>query len=116
MLGGGIGSGLRYLLGKWLNPVFSGFYLGTFLANVVGCLLIGFLLGLAMRSATTHPVQTALFATGFCGGFTTFSTFALEQFLLHREGSYPALLFYTLASLAAGFLAVGLGFWATRWF
>ncbi len=116
ILGGGIGSGLRYLISKYLNPAISGFYLGTFVVNVVGCLVIGLILGASLRNEYTSPTQTALLATGFCGGFTTFSTFGLEQFLLLREGSYLPLISYTLGSLVAGVLAVWLGFWLSRYF
>lgn len=114
MLGGGIGSGLRFLIGKYLNPLWSGFYLGTFLVNILGCLIIGLLLGISLKHQTTNPVQSALLATGFCGGFTTFSTFGLEQFLLLREGSYLPLITYTLASLLLGVAAVFAGFWLAR--
>ena len=115
-LGGGLGSGLRFLIGKYLNPVISGFYLGTFLANVIGCLLIGMVLGVSLRNQYVNPVQSALLASGFCGGFTTFSSFSLEQFGLLRDGNYLPFLFYTLGSLVVGLLAVALGFWLSRWF
>ncbi|MDG1572298.1 fluoride efflux transporter CrcB [Robiginitalea sp. M366] len=114
ILGGGIGSGLRYLVSQYLNPLISGFYLGTFLVNVVGCLLIGLLLGTTLRTGSTNPAQAALLATGFCGGFTTFSTFGLEQFLLLKQGSYLPFLAYSLGSIALGIGAVMLGFWLAR--
>ena len=116
ILGGGVGSGLRYLVSRFLNPMVSGFYLGTFMVNTLGCLFIGLILGASLRNEYASPTQTALLATGFCGGFTTFSTFGLEQFLLLREGSYLPLLWYTLGSLVAGVLAVSLGFWLSRYF
>ena len=115
-LGGGLGSGLRYLIGKYLNPVISGFYLGTFLANVIGCLLIGIVLGASLRNQSVNPVHSALLASGFCGGFTTFSSFSLEQFGLLRDGNYLPFITYTLGSLVAGLLAVAFGFWISRWF
>lgn len=115
-LGGGLGSGLRFLMGKYLNPVISGFYLGTFLANVIGCLLIGLVLGASLRNQYVNPVQSALLASGFCGGFTTFSSFSLEQFGMLRDGNYLPFIVYTLGSLVVGLLAVAFGFWLSRWF
>lgn len=94
----------------------DGFFLGTFLVNVLGCLFIGLLFGLSIRSGTSNPAQTALLASGFCGGFTTFSTFGLELFMQLKEGSYIPFVTYTMASLVVGILAVFLGFWLARQF
>ena len=113
-LGGGLGSGLRYAISRYLNPLLPHFYLGTFTVNIIGCLLIGVVFGLSMRNEVLSPAQTALFATGFCGGFTTFSSFSFEQLMLLREGAYVSFLGYTLASLVVGLLAVMLGLWISR--
>jgi len=78
-IGGGFGSVLRYIIGKYLNNVESGIPYGTFAANILGSLLIGIILGLAAKNNTLSQNQTLLLATGFCGGFTTFSTFAYEN-------------------------------------
>ena len=75
-IGGGLGSVLRYIIGRYLNQTGSGFPLGTFTANILGSLLIGIIIGLAAKNNTLSQNQTLLLATGFCGGFTTFSTFA----------------------------------------
>ena len=75
-IGGGFGSILRYYISKNLNAYYSNFYLGTFLVNIIGCLLIGILIGLSLKNNYISENQTLLLATGFCGGFTTFSTFA----------------------------------------
>ena len=115
IIGGGLGSGLRFLISKFLNPVFSGFYLGTFTVNVLGCLILGLILGVFLKQEVVNSLQSALLVTGFCGGFTTFSTFSLEQFLLFREGNYTPVFLYTLLSLIAGVVAVGLGFWLARY-
>ena len=77
--GGFIGSVARYFLGKWLNNIENFFPAGTLLANVLGSLLMGFLIGYLAKSSNITETQSLLLATGFCGGFTTFSTFAYEN-------------------------------------
>ncbi|MGB5376942.1 fluoride efflux transporter CrcB [Muriicola sp.] len=115
-LGGGIGSGLRYLLSKTLNPYTPNFFLGTFGVNILGCLIIGIILGLSAKS-TSFSNNTVLFITiGFCGGFTTFSSFALENYGMLREGQILSFLLYTLSSIVVGILAVALGLWLSKIF
>jgi CrcB protein len=108
--GGGIGSIARYLcqraLGSWfLNP----FPVGTFVVNVSGCLLIGLIHGIAVKHNILNPEWRLLLTTGFCGGFTTFSTFAYENADLLRVGNflYPAL--YISLSVLLGVAAVFAG-------
>jgi len=113
-LGGGIGSGLRYLLSKTLNPYTSNFFLGTFGVNIIGCLIIGIILGISAKS-TALSNNTVLFITiGFCGGFTTFSSFALENYGMLREGQITSFLLYTLSSIVVGILAVAFGLWLSK--
>ncbi|MFH6602042.1 fluoride efflux transporter CrcB [Maribacter algicola] len=113
-LGGGIGSILRYIISKFFNPYFQHFFLGTFLVNIIGCLLIGIIIGLSFKNNFLTENQTLLLATGFCGGFTTFSTFALEKHSLLRDGEFLYFSFYTLSSITIGILAVVLGLWLAR--
>ena len=113
-LGGGIGSCLRYFISKSLNPVISNYFLGTFLVNVLGCLLIGLILGYALKESVLSQNYVLLLATGFCGGFTTFSAFAFENFSLLKNGEYFNFSLYTLGSLFTGILAVIIGLWAAR--
>ncbi len=115
-IGGGIGSMLRYAISKTLNPYFQHFFLGTFLVNILGCLLIGIIIGLSLKTNILSQNQTLLLATGFCGGFTTFSTFALEKHSLLRDGELLHFSFYTLSSIAVGILAVIFGLWISRLF
>lgn len=110
-IGGGFGSVLRFLIGKSLNSTNSGIPYGTFLANIIGSLLIGFILGYALKNNSLNDNQTLLLATGFCGGFTTFSTFAYENHLFLKSGDFTSFAVYTIASFIIGFLAVFFGMW-----
>ncbi|MEJ6792451.1 MAG: fluoride efflux transporter CrcB [Lacinutrix sp.] len=105
-IGGGLGSVLRYLLGKFLNNTENGIPYGTFAANILGSLLIGIILGLALKNNTLSQNHTLLLATGFCGGFTTFSTFAYENHVFLKAGDFTSFAMYTIASFVVGFLAV----------
>jgi CrcB protein len=113
-LGGGFGSVLRYLIGKYLNNVETGIPYGTFAANIIGSLLIGIILGLAAKNNTLSQSQTLLLATGFCGGFTTFSTFAYENHVFLKTGDFTSFAIYTVASFVVGFLAVFLGMFLVK--
>jgi len=113
-LGGGLGSILRYWISKNLNSYYSNFYLGTFLVNIIGCLLIGILIGITMKYNYITQNQTLLLATGFCGGFTTFSTFALESNLLFKETSILQTSLYMGLSVGLGILAISVGLWICK--
>jgi len=105
-VGGGFGSVLRYIIGKYLNNTESGIPYGTFAVNILGSLLIGIILGMAAKNNTLSQNQTLLLATGFCGGFTTFSTFAYENQVFLKAGDFTSFAVYTIASFVIGFLAV----------
>ena len=113
-IGGGFGSVLRYIIGKHLNNPESGIPYGTFAANILGSLLIGIILGLAAKNETLTSNQTLLLATGFCGGFTTFSTFAYENHVLLKSGDFTNFALYTIASFIIGFLAVFFGMFLVK--
>lgn len=108
-IGGGFGSSLRFVIGKWLNNPNTGIPYGTFTANVLGSLLIGIILGLAAKNETLSPNQTLLLASGFCGGFTTFSIFAYETHVFLKDGNFLHFAVYAIASFVLGFFAVFLG-------
>jgi len=107
-IGGGFGSALRYVIGKYLNNT-EGFPWGTFTVNILGSLLIGIILGFAAKNNTLSQNETLLLATGFCGGFTTFSAFAYENHVFLKSGDFTSFALYTIASFVVGFLAVFLG-------
>ena len=113
-IGGGTGSMARYLLGKFLNNSTTGIPYGTFLANILGSLLIGLILGYFAKSENLSQETTLLLATGFCGGFTTFSTFAYENHVFLKSGDFMTFAIYTIASFIVGFLAVFLGMYLVK--
>ena len=106
-LGGGIGSITRYLCQKWFAANYPHpFPWGTFVVNLIGCFLIGVIYAASEKSAVLSP-QTRLFlATGFCGGFTTFSTFAFENMNLLRSGDTSYFFLYTIGSVVLGITGV----------
>ena len=113
-LGGGLGSGLRYLVTITMNQYSKVSPFGTFTVNMLGCLLIGLILGYAQRENTLTSNQTLLLATGFCGGFTTFSAFANENLELIKNGELFNFSVYTIGSVLIGILAVFIGFYLTN--
>ena len=109
-LGGGIGSALRYLSSWWLLKQFSyTFPLGTFIVNITGCLIVGFLMGLSIRYRILTDELKFLLIVGFCGGYTTFSTFSSESIELFKTGHYWILTFYIAGSILFGLMAVWSG-------
>ncbi|MEM9687804.1 MAG: fluoride efflux transporter CrcB [Bacteroidota bacterium] len=108
-LGGGLGSMLRFIIGKYLNNNPSGIPYGTFAVNILGSLLIGLILGFASKNTAITQNHILFLATGFCGGFTTFSTFSYENHLFLKSGDFIGFALYTILSFAIGVLAVFLG-------
>ena len=116
-IGGCIGSVLRYLCQRWVNESYQhSFPLATFLINIVGCLLIGMLYALGEKGNILTSPTRLLLITGFCGGFTTFSTFAFENMNFLRTGDNLCFILYSVGSVLLGILAVYLGNWFIKLF
>ena len=113
-IGGGAGSVLRYLVSKWINTPVNTFPYGTLAANFAGCLCIGLILGWAIKTNNLSSNTSLLLATGFCGGLTTFSTFAFENLNLIKNSDFINFSIYTLGSIAMGVAAVFLGIWLSK--
>jgi len=103
-IGGALGSVLRYFL-SLVIPKASGFPWPTFVANVLGCLCIGIFSGLFLKCGTLSPNLKLFLVTGFCGGFTTFSTFANENLALLQSGKIGMFAIYAISSFAIGIAA-----------
>lgn len=114
-LGSFFGGGMRFLVSKAIQTtVLTAFPLGTFCVNVLGCLLIGILSGLPVGHGWLPPSARLLLTTGFCGGFTTFSTMMNESSSLLKDHHPYYLALYLTGSLALGFVAVTAGHWMGR--
>ncbi|MBE9489035.1 MAG: fluoride efflux transporter CrcB [Bacteroidetes bacterium] len=113
-IGGGFGSVMRYIIGKHLNSTETGIPWGTFAANIIGSFIIGIILGLALKQNTLSNNTVLFIAVGFCGGFTTFSTFAYENHIFLKSGDFTSFAVYTIASFVVGFLAVFLGLYLVK--
>jgi CrcB protein len=115
-IGGGFGSALRFVIGKYMNSTETGIPWGTFTANILGSLIIGVILGLAAKNDALSSNQTLLLATGFCGGFTTFSTFAYENHVFLKSGDFTSFALYTFGSFIVAFVAVFAGLFIAKSF
>ena len=105
-LGGAVGAISRYLLGLVIPKLDSGFPLATFAVNLLGCLLIGLIVGILGKHGNLEPRLVLFLQTGICGGFTTFSTFSLETLTLIEEGRYTVAVLYIILSITLGLLAL----------
>lgn len=105
-----IGGVLRYLISKLIqNSMISSFPFGTFVVNILGCFLIGVIYGLSERGNYISTEWKMFLTVGFCGGFTTFSTFANENVSMLRDGNFMSFAVYTSLSVFLGLSATYFG-------
>ena len=114
-LGGFIGTVARFLISRYFQfNIASVFPWGTFIINIVGCLLIGLIYGISEKSELLSPEIRMFMTVGICGGFTTFSTFSNDAFLLVREQEWIRFALYTSLSVFIGLMSVYLGRFITK--
>lgn len=109
-IGGGLGSVTRFGLGKWISSWHtSTFPYGTLGVNVIACLVLGWIIGLADHKNLLSDSTRLFWTVGFCGGFSTFSTFSAETISLVQSGLHVSGAFYILASVVLCLLATYAG-------
>jgi CrcB protein len=109
-LGGFIGTVARYLTSRYFQEnIASVFPWSTFTINILGSLLIGIFYGISEKGDFMSPDVRLFLTVGICGGFTTFSTFSNDAFLLLRQDEWLRFAFYTSMSFFLGLLAVYFG-------
>lgn len=106
-VGGGLGSLCRFGLSQWLNRS-GGYPWGTLLANGLACIILGILVGWASKNSLSVETRLLLM-TGFCGGFSTFSTFSNELVQMLRQADYFSAFSYLMLSLIFGLVAIWAG-------
>ena len=110
-MGGFVGTCLRFLVGKMCHAIaVTTFPWGTFVVNVIGSLLIGVFFGLAERGNIISASMNVFLITGFCGGFTTFSSFSDDIYLLLQQRHWALGMVYLVSSIVLGLMMV----WAGR--
>ncbi len=113
-LGGGLGSMVRYLVYRSMSHTTYPIFLSTMAVNIAGSLILGIIMGYSLKQGNFNQNALLFLTTGFCGGFTTFSTFAFENMSLLRAGDYLNFSLYSFGSLAAGILAVLAGLFLSK--
>ncbi|MBR4627302.1 MAG: fluoride efflux transporter CrcB [Ruminococcus sp.] len=104
--GGAIGAVCRFLIGKLQIGSSDGFPIKTFIVNILGCFMIGLVAALAVKQLSDSPKIVLFLKVGICGGFTTFSSFALETGGLLEKGSYITAASYVILSVTVGVAAM----------
>jgi len=113
-VGAVLGAWLRWGLGSWLNPLWSGFPLGTLSANLVGGYLVGIAVTLFAMHSALAPEWRLACVTGFLGALTTFSTFSAESVALLQSGRAGLAILHSATHLIGAVVATGLGVLSAR--
>ena len=108
-IGGGLGSLFRYTIGLVLKPISPQLPFATLIANAIGCLLLGLLLGFLSTRSSVSNTQYMLLAVGFCGGLTTFSTFTLENMRFIEQGQLFNFFIYSIGTFILGLACIYAG-------
>lgn len=110
-VGGALGAIARYLLGGAVHRLLPGFFpYGTFVVNLIGCIVFGLIAGLAESRFVVGPLGRAFMLVGILGGFTTFSSFAFESFELLRNGQLFQAGFNVIGQVMLGLIGLWAGF------
>tara|TARA_A100001388_G_scaffold251173_1_gene212871 strand:- start:66 stop:431 length:366 start_codon:yes stop_codon:yes gene_type:complete len=112
-IGGGLGSMLRFLISK-INYSNLNFPVGTLFVNILGSFLIGIIIGYGLKNNNSNNSEFIFLATGFCGGFTTFSAFSAESLEMLNSGSYNYFFIYSSTTIIAGIFFAFLGLSLTK--
>ena len=109
-----IGGAARYLISVAMKTMSKDFPWGTLAVNLVGCFVIGLLWGFFSKNSSESSSWALFMTVGICGGFTTFSTFSKEAFMMLQAGNYMGMLAYVGISVLVGIALVAAGYYLAR--
>jgi fluoride exporter len=109
-IAGGLGSVLRFGFGKLFSYNTINFPMSTLAVNIIGSFIIGLILAYALKNENFNANYKVILATGFCGGFTTFSALSNETFLMLKQNNISSALLYILLTIILGILATFIGY------
>ena len=114
-IGSFFGGALRYGISTWTKGICtSGFPWGTWIVNLLGCFVFGVIFAFFNKQSTVSHPWCLLLTRGFCGGFTTFSTFANESMQMLQNGNTVSFIGYVATSIIGGIAFIGWGYWLIK--